>query len=71
MKKLDDILTATADIAFLLKQFSATNKDLFERLEAGEYTEGDLELLEQLHKSLEQAAAGHLDEISIEELMEL
>lgn len=71
MTKLDELLTATADIAFLIKQFSAQNKGLFERLESGQYTEGDLKLLEQLHKSLEQAAAGHLEEISIEELMDL
>lgn len=71
MTKLDDLLTMTADFVFLIKKFSAENGDLFERFENGRYTENDLELLEQLHKSLEQSCAGQLESLSHEELMDL
>lgn len=71
MTKLDDLLTMTADVVFLIKKFSAQNKDLFERLEQGQYTENDLKLLDKLHKSLEQASNGQLEKFSHDELMDL
>lgn len=60
-----------ADLNKILTDFQQNNGEVLERLEQGQHRDEDIELLNQLGRSILQANNGELEEITLDDLMEL
>lgn len=71
MDKTLSLFQTLSDFNKILTDFREKHGDVLDRLEKGQFVDEDIELINQLGRSILQANNGELEEMTLEDLLDL